>query len=230
MDTISAGNLCAFTIEASLKKAINYPISYGDVDGIAGLLFKIAKKEGIGAILSEGIAVAAERWNLQDLAVHVKGLDLPGYDPRALKGCGLAFATSPRGACHLRATFHNPELKGRTSIEDIPQMVDLFIDYEDRLVIMDSLILCRFFRSIYPWDRLSKILFLVCGIEEDKDQLRKRASNTIKWVRKFNTREGLTPEDDALPKRLLRETLTNGQGIKEQDVIRMIEIYHHLRG
>ncbi|MEW5910904.1 MAG: aldehyde ferredoxin oxidoreductase C-terminal domain-containing protein, partial [Thermodesulfobacteriota bacterium] len=190
MDTISAGNLCAFAIEAALRKAIDYPIDYGNVDGIAGLLRKIAHKEGIGAILSEGITVAAEKWNLQDLAVHVKGLDLPGYDPRALKGCGLAFATSPRGACHLRATFHNPELKGRTSIDDIQQMVDLFMDYEDRLVIMDSLILCRFFRSIYPWDRLSKILYLVCGINEDKEQLRKRASNTMNWVRKFNIREG----------------------------------------
>ncbi|MFH1102212.1 MAG: aldehyde ferredoxin oxidoreductase family protein [Pseudomonadota bacterium] len=230
MDTISAGNLCAFAMEASLRKAIDYKIDYGDVDGISKLLHAIAKREGIGDVLADGIKTAAEKWNLQDLAVHVKGLDLPGYDPRVLKGCGLAFSTSPRGACHLRATFHNPELKGKISPGNIPETVGLFMDYEDRLIIMDALILCRFFRSIYPWDRLSEILRLVCGIDEDRDQLRKRAAFIANLVRQWNIREGLSPADDVLPKRLFREKLESGHSINEEDVKHMVNFYYRLRG
>ena len=80
----------------------DYPIDYGQVDAIAALLVEIAEKKGIGAILAEGIRNAATVWNLEDLAVHVKGMEPAGYDPRVLKGMGLGYATSDRGACHLR--------------------------------------------------------------------------------------------------------------------------------
>jgi len=93
MDTMTAGNLAAFTIEASHRKSIEEKIEYGDVDGIAELLNKIARKEGIGAILAEGIRYAAKEWGLEDLAIHIKGLEPAGYDPRVLKGMGLAYAT-----------------------------------------------------------------------------------------------------------------------------------------
>ncbi|MBW2082262.1 MAG: aldehyde ferredoxin oxidoreductase family protein, partial [Deltaproteobacteria bacterium] len=115
MDTITAGNLCAFTIEAARRGKIDYVIDYGDVDAIATLLKKIARREDIGDILARGIKFAAKEWDLEDIAVHVKGLEPAGYDPRALKGMGLAYATSDRGACHLRATFYKPELSGMIS-------------------------------------------------------------------------------------------------------------------
>ena len=105
MDTITAGTLCGFTIEASHIKDIGEKIEYGDVDSIAALLNKMARKEGIGATLAEGIKHTSKQWGLEDLAIHVKGLEPPSYDPRVLKGMGLAFATSDRGACHLRATI-----------------------------------------------------------------------------------------------------------------------------
>jgi len=142
MDTISAGNLCGFAIEAAARKKIDFRIEYGDVDAVAALLKKIATRQGIGDILARGIRHAARTWNMEDLAVHVKGLELPGYDPRVLKGCGLAFATADRGACHLRATFHNPEIKGLIAPETIEGKAELFIDFEDRLTLMDTLILC----------------------------------------------------------------------------------------
>jgi aldehyde:ferredoxin oxidoreductase len=158
MDTISAGNLCGFTIEAAGMKKIDFQIEYGDVDAIAGLLEKIATRQGIGDILARGIRHAARTWNMEDTAVHVKGLEPPGYDPRVLKGCGLAFATADRGACHLRATFHNPEIKGMIAPETIEGKAELLIDFEDRLTLMDTLILCRFYRDMYPWDRLGEII------------------------------------------------------------------------
>ena len=108
IDTITAGNLAAFSIEAYRRGRSDYAVDYGDVDAIAELLHMIARREGIGDLLANGIRHAAKQWDLEDIAVHVKGMEPAGYDPRVLKGMGLAYATSDRGACHLRATFTSP--------------------------------------------------------------------------------------------------------------------------
>ncbi len=230
MDTISAGNLCGFTIEAAKRKKFDFKIDYGDVDAIAGLLKKIATRQGIGDILARGIRHAARTWDMEDMAVHVKGLELPGYDPRVLKGSGLAFATADRGACHLRATFHNPELKGIIDPEIIKGKAELFIDFEDRLTLMDTLILCRFYRDMYPWNRLGEIIEMTTGLKQDKAALRKRASEISTLIRCFNIREGLKPEDDNLPKRFYKEILKTGHGIKKQELGTMLRDYYNLRG
>jgi len=119
MDTISAGSLCAFAIEASETRRINEKITWGDVDKIAELLYDIAARKGIGAVLAEGIRHAARTWEMEDAAIHVKGLDPAGYDPRILKGMGLACATSDRGACHLRSTFYKAELAGMIPMDQM---------------------------------------------------------------------------------------------------------------
>ncbi|MGB2690308.1 MAG: aldehyde ferredoxin oxidoreductase family protein [Desulfobacterales bacterium] len=230
MDTISAGNLCGLTIEAVGKKKIDVKIDYGDVDAIAGLLKKIADRQGIGDILARGIKHAANVWGMEDVAVHVKGLEPPGYDPRVLKGSGLAFAVSDRGACHLRATFHNPELKGMISPEVTKGKAGLLIDFEDRLALMDALILCRFYRDIYPWDRLSRIIEMTTGLKTDKAALHKIASEISTLTRCFNIREGLKPEDDNLPKRFYKEILKTGHVVKETDLAVMLKDYYTLRG
>lgn len=230
MDTISAGNLCGLTIEAVRKKKIDVKIDYGDVDAIAGLLKKIADRQGIGDILARGIKHAANVWGMEDVAVHVKGLEPPGYDPRVLKGSGLAFAVSDRGACHLRATFHNPELKGMISPEATKGKAGLLIDFEDRLALMDALILCRFYRDIYPWDRLSRIIEMTTGLKTDKAALHKIASEISTLTRCINIREGLKPEDDNLPKRFYKEILKTGHVVEETDLAAMLKDYYTLRG
>lgn len=209
MDTITAGNLCGFTIEAARNKKIDFEIDYGDVDAIADLLEKIAKRKNIGDILARGIKHAAKEWDMEDIAVHVKGLELPGYDPRVLKGCGLAFATSDRGACHLRATFHNPELTGLIDPEVIQGKAKLFVDFEDRLTLFDALILCRFYRDLYPWKRIGQIINAITGLNGDKTYLQKSAAEISNIVRKFNIREGLKPEDDNLPQCLYKKNAQN---------------------
>jgi aldehyde:ferredoxin oxidoreductase len=230
LDTISAGNLCGLTIEAARKKKVNVKIDYGDVDAIAALLIKIANRQGIGDILARGIKHAANVWGMEDTAVHVKGLEPPGYDPRVLKGSGLAFAVSDRGACHLRATFHNPELKGMIRPEVTKGKAGLLIDFEDRLMLMDAFILCRFFRDIYPWDRLSRIVEMTIGLKADKAVLQKIASEISTLTRCFNIREGLKSEDDNLPTRFYREILKTGHVVKETDLEVMLKDYYTLRG
>ena len=113
MDTITAGNLAAFAIEASKRKKIKENLQYGDVDGIAEILTKIAYQKGSGSDLVGGGPPCRKGWGMEETAIHVKGLEPAGFDPRVLKGMGLAYATSDRGACHLRATFYKSELSGQ---------------------------------------------------------------------------------------------------------------------
>ncbi len=230
MDTITAGNLCAFTIEAVRRGKIDYAIDYGDVDAIAGLLNLIARREGIGAVLAEGIRPAAEAWGLEDTAVHVKGMEPAGYDPRTLKGMGLAYATSDRGACHLRSTFYKPELAGMIDPDQIDGKAEMFVDFEDRLTLFDTLILCRFYRDLYGWETLSEMIAAVTGLELDKTELRTRAEAISTLVRRFNLREGLSAEDDRLPPQLHRKLSDSGRNITPDQLEKMIQDYYRLRG
>jgi len=231
MDTMTAGNLAAFTIEASHRKSIGEKIEYGDVDGIAELLNKIARKEGIGAILAEGIRCASKEWGLEDLAIHVKGLEPAGYDPRVLKGMGLAYATSDRGACHLRATVYKAELSGMIPPDQIEGKAEMLIDFEDRHTLFDSLIICRFFRDLYPWEAISVIINATTGMDLDKRQLQRIASNITNKAREFNLREGMSKADDTLPKRFFEEKLKDsGKVLLKSDFQKMLSDYYGLKG
>jgi aldehyde:ferredoxin oxidoreductase len=230
MDTISAGNLCAFAIEAKKRGKIEYPIDYGDVDAIAGLLIMIATRSDIGDVLARGIRYAARKWDMEDIAVHVKGLEPAGYDPRVLKGMALGYATSDRGACHLRSTFYKPELSGMIKPDQIEGKAELFVDFEDRLTIFDTLILCRFYRDLYPWEELKRMIQAVTGLEAGKETLRSTAAAIATLVRSFNLREGLTSEDDRLPKGLYRELEKTGHKITEEELEIMLKDYYRLRG
>jgi aldehyde:ferredoxin oxidoreductase len=231
MDTITAGNLAGFAIEASERKRIGEKIDYGDVDGIAALLGKITRKEGIGAVLAEGIRHASKEWGLEDLAVHVKGLEPPGYDPRVLKGMGLGYATAGRGACHLRATFYKPELAGSISPDQIKGKAKVFIKWEDRLTMMDALIICRFFRDLYLWEELSLIVNAITGMELDEPRLKSISSNIANKVREFNLREGMKKEDEMLPKRFLEEKLEDsGKVLSRAEFDQMLVDYYRIRG
>lgn len=230
LDTISAGNLCAFAIEAARRKKIEYIIDYGNVDSIVRLLHQIAGRKGIGDVLANGILFAAKTWNLEELAVHVKGLEPPGYDPRVLKGVGLGYAVSDRGACHLRATFYKAELSGMIDPGAVQGKAELFIDFEDRMTLFDSLILCRFYRDFYSWELLGEIIRTTTGIPCEGDILKKMAAKISNNVRLFNIREGLTKKHDRLPQRFLKEPLKSGHTITENELSLMLGDYYLLRG
>jgi aldehyde:ferredoxin oxidoreductase len=230
MDTITAGNLCGLAIEAKARGKIDFDIEYGNADQIAALVKMMAAREGIGEILANGIIPASQLWGLEDIAVHVKGLEPAGYDPRVLKGMGLTFGTSPRGACHLRTTFYKPELSGLIPPEQIENKAEMLIDYEDRLNIFDTLVLCRFYRDLYPWEELETILHRVTGQPNTKEDLMKVARNIVNMTRVFNLREGLQVQDDRLPKRITREALPSGKSISEDEMEYMLQDYYRLRG
>jgi aldehyde:ferredoxin oxidoreductase len=232
MDTISAGSLCAFAIEASETGHMSEKITWGEVDRIAELLHDIASKKGLGAVLAEGIRHAAKTWGMEDVAIHVNGLDPAGYDPRVLKGMGLANAVSDRGACHLRSTFYKAELAGMIPMDQVEGKAKLFLEFEDRFNIHDSLILCRFYRDIYwDWKYLSTMVEVATGLKLEEKDLRKISSAIQNETRRFNLREGLTRNQDTLPKRFFDEPLgKERKTIGREDLQKMLQDYYSLRG
>ena len=231
MDTISAGNLVAFAVEAAKQKKIPLKIDYGDVDAMAELLEDMAHRRGPGEILARGIKQAAQEWGMEDQAIHVKGLEPAGYDPRLLKGMGLAYGTSDRGACHLRATFYKPELSGMIDPDQIQGKAAMFAEWEDRLTIFDSLILCRFYRDLYQWEELAAIINGTTDLKLTKDDMRSIASSITDKTRRFNLREGLTSKDDRLPRRFHSEALEeSGKVITREQMETLLEEYFQVRG
>lgn len=230
MDTITAGNLCAFAMEASKRGRIKEKLEYGNADHAAWLLNMIATREGIGGVLAEGIIPASQAFDLEELAVHVKGMEPAGYDPRLLKGVGLGYAVSDRGACHLRATFYKPELAGISPPDQMEGKAEVFIDYEDRLNIFDTLILCRFYRDLYPWEELQEMIRCTTGLDLNPEELRSLSARVMNDTRRFNIQEGLTAKDDTLPKRFFEEPLESGEKITKEQFVQMRSDYYRLRG
>ncbi len=230
MDTMTAGNLAALTIEASQRGKISETYNYGDARAVADILYKTARRDGLGGLIAEGIKSASVEMDMADEAIHVKGLEPAGYDPRVLKGMALAYSVSPRGACHLRSTFYKAELAGMIDPDQIEDKAELYMDFEDRCTLFDTFIMCRFYRDFYPWEELANLYSMTTGIDFSKEELQALASRVTDQTRRFNIREGLTVKDDFLPKRFFTEKLDGRKGITEGELSQMIQEYYTFRG
>lgn len=229
LDTITAGNIVAFCMELYKRGRLSERIEYSNPDQAAELLLKICRREGLGDTLAQGIKKASQVLNAEDLAIHVKGLEPAGYDPRVLKGMTLGYATSPRGACHLPATYYIFELRGVVDPSAIQGKAESYISYEDRLTIMDTMILCRFFRDLIGWPELISLIKATAGLELDEPQLKEIANNITTLRRLINLREGWSKEHDMLPSRLFKESI-NGKKVTKDEFIFMLDEYYRLRG
>jgi len=233
LDTISAGNLAGFAIEA--KKAgkidVDFDLDYNNPDSILKLLELITFRKGIGNIFADGTRSAAEKLGLENIAVHVKGLDFGGYDPRAFRGMALSFAVSPIGPTHLRSTFYAAEgtMPDRLSYEN---KVERLIDWEDRMTLLDSLILCKFLRGVMDWERITKIFSAIFGVDATIDELKEISARINTLSKMYNVREGLSRKDDNLPDRFFEEALPeNPEHILDRDKFKkMLDEYYELRG
>jgi len=230
MDTITAGNLVAMAMDAAEQGLIEEPLEFGNPDHVVDVLKKIASRQGIGDILAEGIKSASKQFGVADRAIHVKGMEPPGYDPRVLKGVGLGYATSARGACHLRATFYKPELAGLIDRDTTEGKADFYIQYENRLTIFNSMIFCVFFRDLIQWEDLQKMIKATIGIEYTEQELIKIANEIISLTRVFNLACGMTRADDTLPKRFFEEPLKpHGKVITREALNTMLDDYYSIR-
>nr|WP_321396005.1 aldehyde ferredoxin oxidoreductase family protein [uncultured Desulfobacter sp.] len=230
IDTISAGNMASFAMMAYEQGKSDYAIHFGDAQAIEDLLVKIVANEpGIGQTLAQGIRHAAKVYGLEDEAIHVKGMEPAGYEPRVLKGMGLAYASSDRGACHLRATFYKPELAGMIDPKQTEGKAKLFIDFEDRLTLFDTMILCKFYRDLYPWELLGEMIMAATGIDGSKENLSTIARNVATKAREFNLREGMTPDDETLTPAFFKPLEDSGATLTQDEMDFMLDDYQKLR-
>lgn len=140
-------------------------------------------------------------------------------------------AVSDRGACHLRATFYKPELSGMIDPDRIEGKAELFVDFEDRLTLFDTMIFCRFYRDLYSWPELSRIIHITTGLTWGKEEIRTMTQRVVSLCRAFNLREGMTRKDDCLPPRFHKEALPeSGKVITENELNRLMKDYYRLRG
>ncbi len=244
MDTISCGGVIGFAMECFEKGLISkdetggMDLSFGNGEALIALIHLIAKRQGLGKILSEGVKRASEKIEgSAGFAMHVKGLEPPGYDPRGMKGQGLTYALSDRGACHLRSNTLRTELRGlpkpidRYGYEGKAQMVsELQLDY----VAFDCLIGCAFGGFAIKMQDYADALSAVTGWSFDLKELRTTCQRVWNLTRLFNVREGFTRKDDTLPERLFTEASTrgpsNGQVVERDAFEKMLDEYYEIVG
>ncbi len=242
IDTITCGVVIGFAMECYEKGLLTknetggIDLSFGNGEAVIALVHLIGKKEGIGAILSEGTKIASEKIKgSSGFAMHVKGLELPGYDPRGMKGQGLTYALSDRGACHVRSNTLRTELlipgADRYSYEGKALMVsELQLTY----VIYDTLISCAFGGfAITPAD-YTEAISAITGWSFSLEELRAVAQRIWNLTRLFNVREGFRRKDDTLPERLFNEASTKGpstgQIVDRKAFEKMLDEYYEIVG
>jgi len=235
LDTISTGNTIGCAMEMYEKGFLKEKIEFGDAGKLVELVKKIALKEGIGKELSEGSRRFAEKHGVPELAIQVKGLEIPAYDPRGVQGHALAYATSNRGGCHLRAYLIGPELLGTPALVDRTKpegKAGLVMTYQNLFSVVDSMILCVFTSLAFNPSHYAKFITTVTGFEYSGKDLMTIGDRIWNLEKLFNIREGLgRRSDDTLPPRFLNTPLPDG-GSRERTVFlkRMLDEYYSLRG
>ncbi len=246
MDTVSAGATIAWAMECfergllTIEDTDSLDLRFGNASALLECLQRIANRNGkTGQLLSEGSKLASsvlgrgsDYW-----AMHVKGLEMPGYEPRSLKTMALALAVSTRGACHNRSSAYEADFSNRVNrLEADAQRGRITADGEDFSAVLDSLIWCKFLRKAFDdfWGESATSLNLVTGWDVTPDELRTAGERINNLKKLFNIREGWTRADDTLPPRALAETLPDGVaagiGLSKPDLNMMIDAYYQARG
>jgi aldehyde:ferredoxin oxidoreductase len=240
LDTISAGGTIAWAMECAERGLIDAPwLRFGDGDALLRALDEIGARTGLGDLLAEGSrrASAEVGGDAPSLATHVKGLELPGYEPRTLQAMALGMAVNARGADHNRSGAYEADLAGgHDRLAAGAAQAEAAITTEDRAAVMDSLILCKFLRGVFDdlFPEWAALLSAVTGWDVDGAELQHTAVRIVLAKRLFNLREGWTRQEDWLPDRFLAETLELESGrsaaLTPERLRTMIDAYYAGRG
>lgn len=259
MDTISTGVSIAFAMECFEKGIINFKdtdginLIFGNSEAMLKMIEKIANREGIGDILAEGVAKAAENigFKSKKYAMHVKGQELPMHDPRGKTGLALAYSLSPTGADHMEHP-HDPVFARQGWGLEIGAMLGLyepidpftldakkvrFFSYSQKVFnLYDSIGMCDIAAwpiGGLPLDKLVELCNAVTGWNASLWELLKTGERANTMARYFNIREGFTTKDDSLPERIF-ETLPNGalkgKSINRKEFNAAIKLYYDIEG
>ena len=213
IDTISAGGTIAFAMECAELGYLDAPwLRFGDGSALLRALEEIGSGTDFGQMLAAGSRRLAHRigHDTIDFAPQVKGLELPGYDPRGLQTMALGFAVGSRGADHNRSGAYEIDFSGQVDRFNVgPEAAALAVETEDKAALMDSLILCKFLRGVFDdfFADAASMLGLVTGWEISAQELRETAQRIVTAKKRFNILAGWTPAEDTLPARMLRQPL-----------------------
>jgi len=251
LDTISAGVTIGFAMELYEKGILGkeetggLELNFGNDEAMITLLRLMAFREGIGDILADGTKAAAQKIGKDSdkYAMHVKGLELPGYDVRGAKAHGLNYATSYTGADHNRG-YAFQEIFGIP----IPYEVDRFAvegkgkltkwNQDVRTATCDAPTMCAFLLDMavpaIATQNTANLMEAVAGLKYTPEEVQAVGERINNLARAFNVREGFTRDDDTLPDRLMTEPLkegaSKGQFISKDDLKQMLDEYYTERG
>ena len=253
LDTISAGGVIAWAMETAQRGLLpsldlgnsndrgNSAPHFGDGTAVIELLGDIGHRRGfLGNLLAEGSRLAAQSVGAgsESWAMQVKGLEMPGYEPRSLKTLALGLATTPRGACHNRTSAYDADFSpevDRLSVDD--RRGKIAADSEDFAAALDSLIWCKFLRRAFGdfWEESAAVYRMVTGWKDfDAEELHRAAAHIADLKKGYNQRWGWQCSDDTLPGRTLTEPLPDGVaagvGLTREELDAMIADYYRARG
>ncbi|HEY9054073.1 MAG TPA: aldehyde ferredoxin oxidoreductase family protein [Rectinemataceae bacterium] len=247
LDTISAGGAIGFLMEA-FERGETAGIDlggiaprWGDAKALLELVRLIGARDGVGALLGEGVARMSKVFGSPEYAIHVKGLEFPAHDPRAFNSMGLSYATANRGACHLQGMSYNYERRltmperGFPAPEDrfgTKRKVELVVATQDYMGLLDSLKLCKF--SIGGGSSVTtslEWLNLATGWGMDVDEYLKAGERIFNLKRMINVSRGVSRKDDTLPDRIKFQPKGGGAGQNlPPDLETSLDAYYRLRG
>jgi len=237
IDTISTGVAIGFAMECRQKGLLNDDIlEWGNSESVIKMIGKIANREGwLGDTLADGVRSASEKIGngSNSFALHVKGLEVPAYDPRGVWGMALTYATSIRGACHLKSWT----VAAENSKDYIPVSTEkkakLVKDIQDLRSVMDSLIVCFFAGRAINKDWIVRLVNVVTDFDWTHEKLDEIGARIYDLERMISVREGITSKDDLLPHRIMEDPLNNGQWkgkkITKENMEIMLREYYKLR-
>jgi aldehyde:ferredoxin oxidoreductase len=239
VDGIEVGDVLALYMEYTQRGyAQDGGLAWGDGQGMAKVMHQIAYREGAGNILAEGTGKAAALLGHPELGMHVKGMGIPAYDPRGIKGMGVAYATSNRGACHLRGYTPAAEVVG--NVLGPADTVDplawegkgkLLVVFQNVHAATDCLDICKFATFAESMDAFAAQLSTMTGMTFTADDLLKVGERVYNLERYYNNLNGFDGKDDTLPRRFLEEP-SQEQGSKGQicELDKMLAEYYEARG
>ncbi len=222
MDTISCADTIACAYELFEKRIISdhdtggLQLNWGNAEAMLKLVELTGKREGLGKLIGEGSRRLTAEFGPEAgrYAMNVKGMEFPGYDPRGIQGMSLAFATSTRGACHLRATMYVPELfQGVLDRLTVKGKAQPLKDLQELFTLYDCMVLCKFgARNAFAnsWDNMLILCNAATGFNYTVEDLKKVGARVWTVERLFNLREGLSRKDDTLPERLFTLPIPDG--------------------
>ncbi len=233
MDPISFGGTLAAAMELYEMGVITeqdtdgVALNFGNPEALTIMAEKTGKYEGFGQILGMGSRRMCEKYGHPELSMTVKGQEFAGYDSRALQGMGLGYATSSRGACHMKHDVFGPDMEDQSGDGKAAPTKQS----QDEISVIDSVGLCIFTASGWGFDDYQAQIDAACEGDWSLERLHETGERIWNLERQYNLAAGFTKDDDSLPMRMLNEPAKSGMAKgKVSELDRMLPEYYEVRG